>query len=316
MGGFLIRRLLAAIPVCLAISVAIFAMIHLVPGDPAIALVGPMHTPESLAAVRRDLGLTLPIHVQYLRWLAKAAQGDLGTSIQMNRPVLPEVLNRFSASLLLACAAFAIAVPVGICIGVLSALMRGSPIDRAAMAATMAGISIPPFYLGMLLILVFSVDLRWLPSGGMFPVTEEPTPRLVILHLILPALALASAPLTVVARMVRTSVLDVLGKDYIRTAYAKGLKRRLVLVRHGLKNALIPVTSLFGLQVGYLISATALVEVVFGWPGLGSLIVQSILTRDLPVVQGAALIVALVYLLANLAADVLQLYLDPRLKFA
>ena len=315
MAKLLATRLLAILPVSLAISVVVFAMIHLVPGDPAIALTGPMHTPETLAKVREALGLNAPVYVQYVRWLGRAVQGDLGSSIYLNRPVFPEVLERFRASLLLAAASFALAVPLGIGVGVTAALARRSVLDRVTMGISMVGISMPPFYLAMLLILVFSVRLRWLPSGGMFEVTGNPTPTAIAVHLILPALALAGAPFTVIARMVRASMLEVLRKDYIRVAHAKGLPGRAVIWRHALKNALIPVISLLVLQVGYLLSATALVEVVFSWPGLGSMIVQSITTRDLPLAQGCVVLIAVVYVAVNIFGDVLQLIWDPRIKY-
>jgi peptide/nickel transport system permease protein len=315
LGRYALKRILSIIPICLALSVVVFAMIHLVPGDLAIVLVGPNHTPETLAKVRESLGLTLPVHIQYLRWLSGAVRGDLGDSFYLNGPILPEVLTRFRASLLLATGSFAFAIPLGIFVGVTAALRRGSVLGQAMMVPTMVGVSIPPFYLGMLLIIVFSVKLHWLPSGGMFSVTDEPTLGGILRHLILPVLALAGAPFAVVARMVRASTLDVLGKEYIRTAHAKGLSGRRVVWRHASKNLLIPVISLIGLQIGYLLSATALVEVVFSWPGLGSLIVQSILTRDVPLAQGCVLLIVLIYVLVNAAADVLQLALDPQIKY-
>ena len=313
---YIARRVLAIIPVCAAISVVVFGMIHLVPGDPAITLVGPNSTPETLAKVRESLGLTAPVYVQYGRWLAHAVRGDLGLSIHMDQPVLPELLTRFRASLLLAAASFALAIPLGIGAGVAAALARGSILDRLAMTSTMVGISMPPFYVGMLLIIIFSVKLHVLPSSGMFSITEDPTPFSIATHLILPAVALAGAPVTVVARMVRASMLEILRKDYIRTAHAKGLTDRAVIWHHALRNTLVPVIGLLGLQVGYLLSATALVEVVFSWPGLGSLIVESILTRDLPVAQGCVLLIAVLYVVVNTASDIVQLALDPRIKYA
>lgn len=315
MARYIVRRILAIIPVCLGISIVVFGMIHLVPGDAALALVGPNHTPETLAKVRESLGLTAPVYVQYIRWLAKAVRGDLGISISLNQPVLPEIITRFRVSILLASASFALAIPLGTGIGVFAALARGKASDRLSMMFTMVGLSMPPFYLGMLFILFFSVRLHWLPSSGMFPVTEEPTPTTIVTHLILPAIALAWNPLTVVARMIRASMLEVLRKDYIRTAHAKGLRSSVVIWHHALRNALVPIIGLFGLQVGYLLSATAIVEVVFSWPGLGSLIVESILTRDLPLAQGCVLLIAVVYVVVNTIADLLQLALDPRIKY-
>lgn len=312
---YVVRRILAILPISLGVSLLVFGMMHLVPGDPAIVIVGPNHTPETLAKVRQDLGLTLPLYVQYTRWLSRAIRGDLGNSIHLHRPVLPEVLGRFHSSLLLVVSSFTLAIPLGILVGVQAAVFRGSTIERLLMAPTMVGISLPPFYLGMLLIIVFSVKLHWLPAGGMFTVTEEPTIPDILIHLILPAVALAGAPFTVVARMMRASTLEVLRKDFIRTAQAKGLNSRVIIWRHVLKNAVIPVTSFIFLQIGYLLSAAALVEVVFSWPGVGSMMVQSILTRDLPLSQGCVILIALVYVIVNAASDVLQLALDPRIRY-
>jgi peptide/nickel transport system permease protein len=315
MTRYIAGRLLALIPVSLGISMIVFAMIHLVPGDAAIAIAGPMNTPETLAKIREELGLTAPLHLQYLRWLAKAVQGDLGNSISLGRPVLSEVLQRFRASLLLASASFALALPLGVGAGVAAALSRGSPLDKTVVGITVAGISMPPFYFGMLLIIVFSILLGWLPAGGMFDVTGDPTIGSVALHLILPSVALAGAPITVLARIVRASMLEVLTKDYVRTAHAKGLGAPRVIYRHALRNALVPVIGLMALQVGYLLSATALVEVVFSWPGIGSMMVQSITARDLPLVQGCVLVIAVVYVVVNTVGDLVQLVMDPRIRY-
>jgi ABC-type dipeptide/oligopeptide/nickel transport system permease component len=248
--------------------------------------------------------------------VAGAVQGDLGESVRLNRPVTPEVIRHFGDSFLLASVAFVIAIGVGIGAGVLSALRRGSLLDNALMAITVTGISMPPFYLGMLLIILFAVTLNLLPTGGMYDVRQEPTVEQLIRHLILPSLTLAAVPAAVIARIMRSSMLEVIGQDFIRTARAKGLRDRQVVARHVLRNALIPVITVVGLQVGYLLSATALVEVVFSWPGLGSLLVQSVVTRDLPLAQGAVLVIALVYVLVNILTDLIQAWLDPRIHFA
>lgn len=314
MVRYVIGRLLAVVPIMFGISVIVFAMIHMVPGDAAIAIAGPMNTPEILAKIRQDLGLTAPLYVQYVRWLARAVRGDLGTSISLNRPVLPEVAQRFGASLVLAAASFALALPGGVGAGIAAAVARGSLFDKTIIAFTVAGISMPPFYLGMLLIIVFSLWLGWLPAGGMFDVTAERT-LLSVVHLVLPAVALAAAPITVLARMVRTSLLDVMTKDYVRTARAKGLSGWSVVYRHALRNALVPVMGLIALQVGYLLSATALVEIVFSWPGLGSMLIQSITTRDLPLTQGCVLMIAFAYVVVNTLGDLAQVALDPRVRY-
>jgi peptide/nickel transport system permease protein len=209
-----------------------------------------------------------------------------------------------------------VAVGAGIGVGIISALRRGGALDGILMAVTVTGISMPPFYLGMLLIILFSVTLKLLPTGGMYDVRQDPTLGQLLRHVILPALTLAAVPAAVIARIMRSSMLEVIGQDFIRTARAKGLRDRRVIAGHVLRNALVPVVTVVGLQVGYLLSATALVEVVFSWPGLGSLLVQSIVTRDLPLAQGAVLVIAVVYVAVNIVADLVQAWLDPRIHFA
>jgi peptide/nickel transport system permease protein len=310
---FIVRRIVHAIPVLLGVTIVVFAMMHMAPGDPAQAMLGPMATPDNLAHIRHELGLDKPLLVQYGTWLGHAVRGDLGTSIQTSSPVRAEVLHRFKASLLLGGAAFLIAVSVGITAGVLSALKRGSLFDRVVMLVMMAGISMPPFYLGMLLIVAFGFKLSIFPMGGMYDVNGYDGVADLLRHLVLPAITLAAAPLTVIARMTRSSVLEIVNEDYIRTARAKGLAEKVVVSRHVLKNALIPVIHLLGLQVGFLLSATALVEVVFSWPGLGELIVSSVLSRDLPLIQGGVLLIAVVYVIVNIVTDIIHAMVDPRL---
>jgi peptide/nickel transport system permease protein len=316
MALVLARRLVWMVPTLLGVSMIVFSMMHLAPGDPAEAILGPRGTEELLQQARRDLGLDRPLHVQYGRWVLGAARGDLGESYRLNRPVAPEVLDRFKNSALLAGIAFVVAVVLGALAGSISAVRRGGLIDNALMAITVTGISMPPFYLGMLLIILFSVKLDLLPAGGMYDVRQDPTTARLLVHLILPTLTLAAVPIAVIARIMRSSMLEVVGQDYIRTARAKGLGDRAVVARHAFRNALIPVVAVVGLQVGYLLSATALVEVVFSWPGLGSLLVQSIVQRDLPLAQGAVLLIAVVYVVVNILTDLIQAWLDPRIHFA
>lgn len=316
MALVLARRLLWMIPILLGISVIVFSMMHLAPGDPAEAILGPRGTEELLRQARRELGLDQPLYVQYRTWVVNAARGDLGKSYRLNRPVAPEVLDRFKNSALLAGVAFVIAVALGTLAGCLSAVRRGGLLDNALMAITVTGISMPPFYLGMLLIILFSVKLNLLPTGGMYDVRQDPSTARLLVHLILPTLTLAAVPIAVIARIMRSSMLEVVGQDYIRTARAKGLRDRGVIARHALRNALIPVVAVVGLQVGYLLSAAALVEVVFSWPGLGSLLVQSVVQRDLPLAQGAVLVIAVVYVVVNILTDLIQAWLDPRIHFA
>jgi peptide/nickel transport system permease protein len=290
-------------------------MMHLAPGDPAEAMLGPNRTEETLRQVRQALGLDRPIYEQYLKWAGEAVTGDLGTSIRLNRPVLPEVLLRLGRSALLAAVAFVIACLGGVGVGVISATRRGA-VDRLNTVWTVLGVSIPPFFLGLLLVYVFSVQLAWLPAAGMYDVRGDSSLYQLLLHMILPSIALAAAPLAVISRMVRASMLSVISQDYVRTARAKGLDERAVVSRHTLRNALVPVVSIFGLQIGYLLSATALVEIVFSWPGIGSLMVQSIVWRDLPLTQGCVLVIALVYVVVNIASDLVQATLDPRIDLS
>jgi peptide/nickel transport system permease protein len=316
MALILARRLLWMIPILLGISVIVFSMMHLAPGDPAEAILGPRGTEELLRQARRELGLDQPLYVQYGHWVLNAIHGDLGKSYRLNRPVAPEVLDRFKNSAILASIAFVIAVVFGTLAGCVSAVRRGGLLDNTLMAVTVTGISMPPFYLSMLLIILFSVKLDLLPTGGMYDVRQDPTTGRLLVHLILPTLALAAVPIAVIARIMRSSMLEVVGQDYIRTARAKGLRDQAVVGRHALRNALIPVVAVVGLQVGYLLSAAALVEVVFSWPGLGSLLVQSVVQRDLPLAQGAVLVIAVVYVVVNILTDLIQAWLDPRIHFA
>src|SRR5215217_6726711 len=306
MALVLVKRLVWMVPIILGLSLVVFSMRHLAPGDPAEAILGPRGTKELVAQARHDLGLDQPLYVQYGRWVAHAARGDLGESYRLNRAVRPEVLAKFKNSAILATISFVVAVIVGIATGTLSAVRRGGLLDNGLMAITVTGISMPPFYLGMLLIILFSVKLDLLPTGGMYDVRQDPSTAQLIRHLILPALTLAAVPIAVIARIMRSSMLEVIGQDFIRTARAKGLRDRGVISRHALRNALIPVVAVVGLQVGYLLSATALIEVVFSWPGLGSLLVQSVVTRDLPLAQGAVLLIAMIYVLVNILTDLVQ----------
>jgi peptide/nickel transport system permease protein len=312
----LLQRLVWMVPILLGISVIVFSMMHMAPGDPAEAMLGPRSTDETLRSARRALGLDRPLYIQYGQWLLDAARGDLGESIRLNRAVAPEVVDRFENSALLALIAFVVAVGAGLLVGTISAVRRGGLLDNALMAISVAGISMPPFYLGMVLIILFSVKLDLLPTGGMYEVRQDPSTEQLMIHLILPTLTLAAVPIAVIARIMRSSMLEVIGQDFIRTARAKGLRDRSVIARHALRNALIPVVGVVGLQVGYLLSATALVEVVFSWPGLGSLLVQSVVTRDLPLAQGAILLIALIYVAVNILTDLIQAWLDPRIAFS
>ncbi len=316
MLAVVLKRLLHTVPVLFGVTVLVFLMLYIAPGDPAEALLGPTRTEETLARAREEMGLDDPIYVQYGRWLGHALTGDLGDSYRLNRSVAPVVMERLGNSAIIAGFGFAIALVAGTIIGVYSSVRRRSVLSQAVMGASILGISFPPFFLGMLLVLVFSVQLDLLPTGGMYPVRGESSVGQVLIHAILPSITLAAVPTTVIARMVRSSMLEVANEDYIRTAHAKGLREVEVVVRHALKNAMVPVASVIGLQIGYLLSSTALVEVVFSWPGLGSLLVSSVTSRDFPLIQASVLLLAVIYIAVNLLVDLIQSRLDPRIEFS
>jgi peptide/nickel transport system permease protein len=312
--AWLARRLALVVPTLLAASVVVFLMIHLAPGDAAQAMLGPMASGDALEQLRDELGLNDPVPVQYLRWLENAAQGDLGRSIRQQLPVSELVKEKFQNTAILGVVSLSVAVVIGLALGFLAALNRGSVLDRFVIILASSGIAIPSFFLGLLLSYIVGTRLGWLPSSGMYSLQGGGGLGDLARHLVLPALALAAAPIAVVARMTRSSTLEVTGADYVRTARAKGLTESSVTMGHIFKNALIPIIHLLGLQAGILLSATALVEVVFAWPGIGSLMVDSILTRDLPVTQGCVLAIAAVYALVSVVADVAHAAADPRLQ--
>jgi peptide/nickel transport system permease protein len=312
--AWLARRLALVVPTLLAATVVVFFMIHLAPGDAAQAMLGPMASGPALDQLRDELGLNDPVPVQYLRWLENAAQGNLGRSIRQQLPVSELVKEKFQNTAILGVVSLSVAVVVGLGLGFLAALNRGSVLDRIVIIIASSGIAIPSFFLGLLLSYIVGTRLGWLPSSGMYSLQGGGGLVDLARHLVLPALALAAAPIAVVARMTRSSTLEVTGADYVRTARAKGLTERSVTMGHIFKNALIPIIHLLGLQAGILLSATALVEVVFAWPGIGSLMVDSILTRDLPVTQGCVLAIAAVYALVSVVADVAHAAADPRLQ--
>src|ERR671933_129923 len=316
MATYLARRLLLLMPVMFGVTVVVFSMMHLAPGDPAVVRAGPRATPTILDEVRRYLGLDQPLVVQYLTWVAHALQGDFGRSIRQGEQVSSLVLARFRDSLLLGITAFLIASIVGIGVGVVTALKRGSLLDRVVMLISMLGVSTPAFFLGMVLIVVFAFRLPILPMSGLQNIDGPSSPLDIARHLVLPGITLAAPSVTVIARVVRASVLEIVGRDYIRTARAKGLREQGVVGRHILKNALIPAVTLLGLQIGLLLGGAAIVEVVFSYPGIGNLMVKSIVERDLPVTQGCVLVIATVYVLVNIGADAVQAYLDPRIRIS
>jgi peptide/nickel transport system permease protein len=312
---FLARRLLHLGPVLLGVSVIVFLVLHLAPGDPAEIMLGANANREDLDRLRTQLGLDQPLHVQYVTWIAHVARGDLGRSLWMKRPVLGEVLERFKATLLLTGTALFLSTVGGIALGIASARRANSLLDRLSAVASLFGASMPTFWLGIVLMVIFSLWLGWLPASGMYAPYGGGGPRDLLAHLVLPAITLAAASITIIARLTRAAMLEMLGQDYVRTARAKGLGERPVVWRHALKNALIPIVTVVGVQAGYLLGGAVLTETVFAWPGVGTLVVQGILARDIPLVQGGVLVVALSFVLVNLAVDTLYAWLDPRIKY-
>ncbi len=315
MRRYVVRRLLLLVPVLLGVSVIIFMVLHLAPGDPAEIMLGSQATQADLNRLRAELGLTEPLYVQYIHWLGLVARGDLGRSIWMKRPVLTEVLGRFKATLVLTGAALVLSTAGGLALGILSAVRPNSLLDRLSAVASLFGASMPVFWLGIVLMVIFALWLGWLPASGMFAPYGGGDLRDLLAHLALPAVTLAAASVTIIARLTRSTMLETLGQDYIRTARAKGVVERAVVLRHGLKNALIPIVTVVGVQAGYLLGGAVLTETVFAWPGVGTLMVQGILARDFPLVQGCVLVVALSFVVINLIVDLLYAWLDPRIRY-
>jgi peptide/nickel transport system permease protein len=312
---FLVRRLLLLVPVLMGVSVIVFLVLHLAPGDPAEIMLGSQATQADRMRLRADLGLDEPLYLQYGRWMGHVVQGDLGRSLWMRRPVLGEVLTRLEATLLLTATALVISSIGGVALGILSATRPNSLLDRTSAVASLFGASMPVFWLGIVLMVLFSLVLGWLPASGMYAPYGGGDLVDLAKHLVLPALTLAAASITIVARLTRAAMLDVLGQDFIRTARAKGLVERNVVVRHALKNAMVPIVTVIGVQAGYLLGGAVLTETVFAWPGVGTLMVQGILARDIPLVQGCVLVVALTFVLVNLTVDLLYAFLDPRIRY-
>lgn len=313
MTQYILRRLLLMVPVALLVTVIVFVLVRLTPGDPVLVYAGEERDPETLAQIRRSLGLDQPLPVQYAAWLGRALQGDFGRSIRTRQPVLEAIVERLPATIELGLAALFISVSVALVVGTVSALKRNSLLDLLVTGAAIGGVSLPNFFLGITLILVVAVVLRLLPPGGYVPFVQDPAANLR--YLILPAITLASASLAVNLRQVRSSLVDVLSQDYIRVARAKGLPERLVIVRHALKNALIPVVTLVGLQAGAIIEGAIITETIFFWPGVGRLAVDSIAGRDYPVVQTIVLFSAISFMLSTLLVDILYAWLDPRISY-
>jgi peptide/nickel transport system permease protein len=331
---FVVRRLLLLVPILLGVSILVFAWIHALPGSPAESLLGEHATPQAVTQIRHQLGLDKPVYVQYWDYLKTVGTGDLGTSIATTRTVTYELGHRFPATVELAFAAMLFALVLGIPLGFLSAKRYGSWFDRGSLVASLVGISIPIFVLGLILKYIFAVRLHWLPSIGREDVTAirpHPTNLYVldailngdagglwdaIKHLILPGIALGSIPLAIVTRITRASVLDVQNEDYVRTARAKGLAPFVVDSRHVLRNALLPISTIIGLQTGLLLSGAVLTETIFAWPGVGSWLKDAIFNRDYPVLQGGILFLAVVFVVVNLIVDISYALINPRIRLS
>ncbi|MCX7750190.1 MAG: ABC transporter permease [Candidatus Bipolaricaulota bacterium] len=302
---YTIRRLLLAVPTLFGVTLLVFAILRMLPGDPAQAMAGVHATQEYVAQVRRQLGLDQPIHIQYVRFMAGLLRGDLGTSIRTGLPVSREVWTRLIPTLELTLVSLVLATFFGIAVGVVSAVKPYSIFDYASMTAALVGLSAPVFWLGLMLMLLFAVQLRWLPAAG----------RGGLAYLVLPSVTLAASSVALIARFTRSTMLEVMRQDYVNTARAKGLPQRAVILRHALRNALIPIVTIIGLRFGALLSGAVLTETVFAWPGVGRLMVDSISARDYPVVQGAVLVIALAFVVINLAVDLLYGLVNPRIQY-
>jgi peptide/nickel transport system permease protein len=332
---YIIKRLLGLLPVLLGITLLVFCFLHLIPGDPAVILSGERATPEQLAALRDKLGLNQPLPLQYLTFLKNLIRFDLGTSIISGISIAAELRVRFPATLELSIAAMLVALAIGIPAGIFAAIRRNSWLDNLTMTGSLVGVSLPVYWLGLLLIYLFAVNLHWLPASGRIsidagysfkPITgfymldallrlDGAALKDILAHLILPALALGTIPLAILVRIIRSAMLEVLSQDYIRTARAKGVPEFWVILKHAFKNTLLPVSTIIGLQFGTLLGGAILTETIFSWPGIGSWIYDGILARDYPVVQGGVVFVATAFVLINLLVDISYAFIDPRIQY-
>jgi peptide/nickel transport system permease protein len=348
-GRYVVRRIIALVPTLLGVTLIIFLLLRLIPGDPAVAMLGEHAAQDNVERIREQLGLNRPLFLdrealkegdfagffdsQYIRFLGRLLQGDLGTSIHRRIPIADELKLRFPATAELALVSMAIAIVVGIPAGIISAARRNSLLDNVSMVGSLMGVSMPIYWLGLMEIMLFGVALQWLPIGSRLEVSTnlEPITNLYMLdsilrwnwpafwdalkHMAMPAVALATIPMAIIARMTRSSMLDVLQSDYIRTAYSKGLTERTVLFRHALKNAFLPVVTIIGLQTGNLLAGAVLTETIFSWPGIGRWVYTAILGRDYPIVQGGTFLIALSFVFINLLVDLSYGFLDPRIHY-
>ncbi|MEO6239527.1 MAG: nickel ABC transporter permease [Vicinamibacterales bacterium] len=305
MARYLLRRLLLTVPVLLGVATLVFALIHLVPGDPAQSMLGESAAPAEIARLQQALGLDQPLLTQYRRYLAGVVRGDLGKSFRFDTPVTTEIRKRLPDTALLAVSAMVVAILVAIPLGIIAAVFRGRLLDHAAMTLALAGISMPSFWLGPLLAIFFAVNMGWLPVSGSGSAA----------HLVLPAVTLGTALAAILARMTRSSVIEELRELYVLAARARGLSQSRAVIRHAFRNSLIPVVTIIGLQFGAVLTGTIITETIFGWPGVGRLLIQAINTRDYPLVQGCILFISVTYVAMNLLTDLTYGFLDPRIRF-
>ena len=314
MRVYICRRLLLTIPVLFGASVLVFLVTRLAPGDPAVIMLGPEATAEAIATIRTELGLDRPLIVQYLTWLSRVLQFDFGRSIVLHREVFPEIILRFKATAILTVASLLVAVLLGVVAGIISAVRQNSLFDGISMLIALSGVSMPVFFTGIVLIIIFAMNLQWLPSAGMYSPAGGGVMDLLH-HLILPALTLGTASAGVLARITRSAMLETIRQDYVRTARAKGVGEGRVIYVHALRNASIAIVTVLGIQIGFLLGGAILTETVFTWPGLGLMMVRAIQARDFPLVQGGVLFIATVFVFINLIVDIAYAYLDPRIRY-
>jgi peptide/nickel transport system permease protein len=311
--SYILRRLAMMVPVAFFASLMLFALLKVTPGDPVRIMLGEQVTPENYQALRHELGLDQPLPVQYVRWLGRVVHGDLGKSLRNGAPVRDEIISRIPATLQLGLAAFALALLIALPFGMLAAIFRRSPIGFLATAFTQAGVSLPNFFVGLVLIYFFALQLRWFPPGSY--VAPSTSMSEFLRRLVLPAITLSLVGAATQTRFIRSGLLDTLHQDYIRTARAKGLSEQLVIMRHALRNSLIPSVTLLGLQIGAILEGAFIIESIFAWPGVGRLAVQALGARDYPIVQGVVLLAVFSFMFANLLVDVAYAYLDPRINY-
>ena len=313
MAKYVLKRLVAMVPVLLLVSVVIFSLLHLTPGDPVVVMLGEEATPESRESLRRELGLDRPLPIQYGVWLGRVLQGDLGRSIRTHQPVSEAILQRLPVTLELSLLAMAVSLAIALPAGIVAAVRRNSNADLLSTVFSLLGVSMPNFLLAVLLIYFLSLQLRWLPPIGYVNPLDDLGANLKAM--IMPAITLGTALAAVVARLTRSTLLEVLNQDYVRTAWAKGLREGVIIRRHAMKNSLIPVVTVVGLQLGNLLGSAIVTETIFALPGVGRLVIDSIFQRDFPLVQGVVLYLALIFLAINLLVDLLYAYLDPRIRY-